>query len=1301
MDHCDTFLGMLSHLEMSEIKTMLLALRESIAGGPSQTDMALQQPDRTTGVQSQADMAVSHTVPSERSPGEGENPTREGALRLTSNSSTSLYETEELEFDIVPTILITNRGPMFVNGARSRERTLSDWLKVTPVTDSRTDNEQETEVPPSEPDWVELLGDETGIFTVTYPFSRTECKSCAELFNEITKCAEHCKTRHKGTVSYKCNKCGKRFPKRNRVAIHYGKCKGDVVATTTDTDGERREPEAVVGQNRFEALPEVPQENLGAVAEMTDYACEVCSSRFPSKIGLGQHIRHKHPDLANTKRIEAVKHDIERKRKNRREKAEAAKPPNSSNSLKAGKGTWTQEEVDLLIALEIKHHGARFINKEISKELKSKTGKQIADKRRTLRTQQVSAPSSQSKGSGPKTRARKTITQAPESENNDIRAETRKALFKDAIIKDGPSDLVGDSAETLFRAASDDLAYKESERATIQLLRDRCKPPDKQSGRASGTERTGRAKAKRKPPKGKRAQEKAKAFKTDQFLYENDRKTLAKRLLDGKEADAKCDLDPEVVEQTYKERFGGESQEVDLSSYPQAQPVNNEALMCPFTSKQVKKAMLKANKNTSAGPDKIGLGKLRSVDRQGKALTNLFNTWLLMGNVPEEVKENRSILLPKGSEGLESINNWRPLTISSVVLRLYTGLIASRVLKEFKINERQRGFIKASGCAENGFLIEKLLEHAKRNRNTIVVAFLDLAKAFDTVSHKHIIAGLQRFQADTGFINTVLDLYSRASTTFTTSKGVTGEIPMTRGVKQGDPLSPLLFNIAMDPLFDEIAIQGNGYKFGTSDNDRIESLAYADDTALLTGSAEDMNQNLEIVHQFCLRTGMRLNVKKSAAFCIRPAGNRTYSVNAFTTPLAVGGDKVPLIKPSETTKYLGSKISPWINKEVQQLVPKLERMLEGIDRSSLRPRQKLVMLERYALPRLSFPLTQEHNPKGTLLELDRLNRSFVRKWLHLHDSTCNAVFHCRKAEGGLGLPEYIRSVPTQRINALRALLRSADPKIRRLAEAMDVRTVISKYAESASIKIPSKESTKAKWQDKPLKEWSNLPVMGKGVDTFSSRVSNGWNSWEGNVAKQSLESDYIVAMQLRTNTYPCRATLARGREINANCRRCGQTAETIGHISGHCMAVKDYRIKRHNVVTNALAEKCKHAGWKVAHEPHLKVENEVYKPDLVMVKDNKAVIVDPTIVFENGDSLRKANEAKVNKYSRLDTIIRETYAVNEVHIKGLAIGCRGGWTRENSSTLVTLGIRDPGFEQHLCKLALKGTINLMRLFSDG
>jgi retron-type reverse transcriptase len=205
-------------------------------------------------------------------------------------------------------------------------------------------------------------------------------------------------------------------------------------------------------------------------------------------------------------------------------------------------------------------------------------------------------------------------------------------------------------------------------------------------------------------------------------------------------------------------------------------------------------------------------------------------------SIPVCIKQNRSILLPKGEENLDNINNWRPLTISSVILRLYTSLIAKRVLTSYKINPRQRGFIEASGCSENSTLLSAVIDHAKRNHRELHVTFLDLAKAFDTVSHKHIVAGLQRFSTPTQFIDIVKDMYCNVTTSFQCGIEKTNSIPMTRGVKQGDPLSSLLFNIAMDPLLEKIDSQDNGYRFGQSEEDTISSFCYADDNALTTNT---------------------------------------------------------------------------------------------------------------------------------------------------------------------------------------------------------------------------------------------------------------------------------------------------------------------------------------------------------------------------------------------------------------------------------------------------------------------------------
>ena len=84
-----------------------------------------------------------------------------------------------------------------------------------------------------------------------------------------------------------------------------------------NTEVNRERPDLgnsqVETQNRFEALTQRQE----TVADSADYACEVCQKRFQAKTGLGQHIRHRHPDLADQKRIDAVEADIERKRRAR------------------------------------------------------------------------------------------------------------------------------------------------------------------------------------------------------------------------------------------------------------------------------------------------------------------------------------------------------------------------------------------------------------------------------------------------------------------------------------------------------------------------------------------------------------------------------------------------------------------------------------------------------------------------------------------------------------------------------------------------------------------------------------------------------------------------------------------------------------------------------------------------------------------------------------------------------------------------------------------------------------------------
>ena len=94
------------------------------------------------------------------------------------------------------------------------------------------------------------------------------------------------------------------------------------------------------------------------------------------------------------------------------------------------------------------------------------------------------------------------------------------------------------------------------------------------------------------------------------------------------------------------------------------------------------------------------------------------------------------------------------------------------------------------------------------------------------------------------FRNTVADLCQNTTTSFRAADGETGEIHILRGVKQGDPPSPILFNICRDPLFCRLELDGQGWNAART---ALTALGYADDTAVVSDSRESLLKNLDIV----------------------------------------------------------------------------------------------------------------------------------------------------------------------------------------------------------------------------------------------------------------------------------------------------------------------------------------------------------------------------------------------------------------------------------------------------------------------
>ncbi|NXY51351.1 PO21 protein, partial [Ceuthmochares aereus] len=132
-------------------------------------------------------------------------------------------------------------------------------------------------------------------------------------------------------------------------------------------------------------------------------------------------------------------------------------------------------------------------------------------------------------------------------------------------------------------------------------------------------------------------------------------------------------------------------------------------------------------------------------------------------------------------------------------------------------------------------------------------------KAFDTVSHEHLIETLKMKGVDEHIITLIRNLYCNINTRIELKNSVTNSINIRLGVKQGDSMSPLLFNLSLDPLLCRLEEKGSGFSRCSKN---ITTLAFADDLVLLSESWEGMQKNIKILEAFCSSAGLKVQGEK-------------------------------------------------------------------------------------------------------------------------------------------------------------------------------------------------------------------------------------------------------------------------------------------------------------------------------------------------------------------------------------------------------------------------------------------------------
>ena len=163
-------------------------------------------------------------------------------------------------------------------------------------------------------------------------------------------------------------------------------------------------------------------------------------------------------------------------------------------------------------------------------------------------------------------------------------------------------------------------------------------------------------------------------------------------------------------------------------------------LVKPITVSEID-AMLKGMSNGATGLDRITLRQLKAIPTT--LLARMFNLWLVAEALPKQLQKGRTSFIPKVPGDLAP-PKFRPITVSSFITRLIHRTLAKRFSEEISVEPRQKAFVPINGCAEDLAILQALIAQAHTLKSDVHVAFLDMAKAFDSISHESLEKALAR-----------------------------------------------------------------------------------------------------------------------------------------------------------------------------------------------------------------------------------------------------------------------------------------------------------------------------------------------------------------------------------------------------------------------------------------------------------------------------------------------------------------------------------------------------------------------------
>jgi hypothetical protein len=344
--------------------------------------------------------------------------------------------------------------------------------------------------------------------------------------------------------------------------------------------------------------------------------------------------------------------------------------------------------------------------------------------------------------------------------------------------------------------------------------------------------------------------------------------------------------------------------------------------------------------------------------------------------------------------------------LTSILYRIVFGRIAEYFQLHKKktfdgdgiVCKEQKGFIKnINGCCEHSAKLNYLIADAARHRKKLSLAALDCRDAFGSISHQLMGINLGKIGVPKRLNNLIMDSYKNTQVRIYSNGSASEPIDIKKSVKQCCPLSPLLFNLCVDPVISYLRrYEVDGYTAKNLSPMTIQ--AYADDMIIVANSEESLQTQINRAKKNFDFANIKLN----------PAKCEVLSINGGKEDqgISIDGVRKDYIGKNDFIKYLGVPLGSRKIAKKKFIEAKVNKVFEEFDKlefSGLAFNQIVRTIRCFITNKMYYLFANMEIPKGVLDKMDRRIRKIVNNFIGAQSIQMSYIY-ANVRNGGLGIP---------------------------------------------------------------------------------------------------------------------------------------------------------------------------------------------------------------------------------------------------------------------------------------------------------